>query len=69
MYLLLGNAALLVPAVPVHDNQTEQGEREGLEGDGQCFRSGLEPIQSGQWIQIRIRNPDTDVGGQNDPQI
>jgi hypothetical protein len=25
-------------------------------------------IQSGQWIRIRIRNPDPDPGGQNDPQ-
>ncbi len=25
-------------------------------------------IQSGLWIRIRIRNPDPDPGGQNDPQ-
>jgi len=25
-------------------------------------------IQSGKWIRIRIRNPDPDPGGKNDPQ-
>jgi hypothetical protein len=35
----------------------------------QCFESGSEfiRIKSGQWIRIRIRNPDPDQEGKNDP--
>ncbi len=43
-----------------------------LEADEWLQRLDPDPdwirIQSGQWIPIRIRIPDPDPGGQNDPQ-
>jgi hypothetical protein len=64
-----------------NDDSSQSGEEEGESSEddeveldiySQCFRSGPDwiRIQSGQWIwsRIRIRNPDPDPGGQNDPQ-
>jgi hypothetical protein len=40
------------------------GYRQGVAYPDPCWIR----IQSGQWIRIRIRNPDPDPGGQNYPQ-